>query len=138
MTKKESLEMSIEMWSWLRDRAIDGKYYDKKAWFEETRNRYVSCGCYLCEYAEEASGGGFSCVQCPIEQWRKEAGADKFFHPLSYFPCTDVHSPYFTWKRGIENKDSGRVLEGTIKMVELLENELKSLKELEDRSEKDD
>lgn len=138
MTKIESLERSLEMWAWLRNQARDGKYFNKKTWFEKTKNREVRYRCYLCQYAEEASGGRFSCVQCPVKQWREEAGADKIFHPLSFCPCADFRSPYFMWKKGIENKDPRNVLEGTIKMVELLENELKSLKELEDRSEKDD
>ena len=79
MTKLEALQKSLEMWTWLRDQAREGKYYRKEDWFEVTKNRYVSCWCYLCEYAEGVTSVGYTCANCPIQDWKEDEYKEIFY-----------------------------------------------------------
>lgn len=130
MTEIEALEKSIEMWTWLRDEAIQGRVHGKKDWFEKTGNDYVFSNCYLCEYAKE-SKGEYKCQNCPVENWGKyklQSSRNVF-----YYPCTQPESPYSKWSRGFMFGND--VIEGATKMVELLEQTLNDLK-LNDLKEK--
>lgn len=130
MTKLEALQKSLEMWTWLRDQAREGKYYRKEDWFEVTKNRYVSCWCYLCEYAEEVTSVGYTCANCPIQDWEEDE-YEEIFCPN---PCCQETSPFLQWSKDIgqvvnhqasSNKAKKEVLEGASKMVELLEANLR-------------
>lgn len=113
-----------------KDQAREEKYYRKEDWFEVTKNRYVSCWCYLCEYAEEVTSVGYRCANCLIKEWEEDEYEENFY-PNS---CCQEVSPFLQWSKGINKlvnqqssskKAKKEVLEGATKMVELLEANLR-------------
>lgn len=126
MTKREALEKSLEMWTWLMEQALQGNYYEKHKWFKETGNSRVACFCFLCAYAES---NNYTCENCLIKQW------SKYVHP-SVYGCSCKGSPYLQWSQGmslIQHQNYGiyakrDVVEGAVGMVNLLEKALLQLK----------
>lgn len=132
MTKNESLEMSIEMWSWLRDQAREGHYCEEKDWFKETEKEPVEHESYFCQYSLDVTSEGITCRNCPVKEWRKHNSVSNLSAPP---PCCQSFSPYYRWGKGIEEyKKSDSILsekirediiKGSEEMVLLLEKELK-------------
>lgn len=123
MTKKEALEKSLEMWTWLMEQALQGNYYYKSKWFKETGNSFVYSQCYLCQYTYS---NDLACSSCPIKEWSKRNSEN----------CCSEGSPYKLWLDGFKLLDVEKykaigekdILQGTIGMVDLLEKALLELK----------
>ena len=86
LTKKEALEKTIEMWTWLAEHPEASK----KDYCKE--NNIVNrpfCGCYCCQYASEQNSllpnteNKIRCGHCPI--WN-----------VSNL-CTTYNSPYYSY-----------------------------------------
>jgi len=69
VTKREALELCVELWTWLADNPDKDKY-DKA---EELLGYESQTGCPACEYAKQNTSSADSsiCQNCPIDSWRK-------------------------------------------------------------------
>lgn len=138
MTKIESIQWSLTMWTWLRDQTRKGHYYEEKDWFKETENEPVEHESYFCQYALDVTTEGVTCRNCPIKEWREHNSVSNLSAPS---PCCQSFSPYYRWEKGIEEykKDDSvlseetreDILRGSEDMVFLLEKELKNMKRKE-------
>lgn len=123
MTKIESLEKSLEMWTWIRDRAREGQIRRKREYLEKIKKEKFlpEADCYLCEY--KCLTNKQKCGGCPISSWANSPSSRDY--EILTVPCTEASSPFYRWSRGKATNNLNDVLEGATSMVFLLENELR-------------
>lgn len=128
MTKIESLEKSLEMWTWIRNRAREGKIEGKRKYLEKIKKEKFlpESDCYLCEYTYFTKKQ--KCGGCPISSWANSPSSRNYKIPT--VPCAEESSPYYRWSRGKGTDNLNDVLEGATSMVFLLENELRKMRNL--------
>jgi len=90
LTKKRSIELCLELWTWLSMNPGIRKY-GWPGWNEGYG--YVNSDCFACEYTQQrlsANQNGWSCKKCPLlNLWGEYGGND---------PCTNNKvSPYAIW-----------------------------------------
>ena len=87
MTKREALEITKRMWSWLA-RHPDK---EKRAWPGLKKLPEMSCDCACCEYADtHVKPGEIPCHKCPLYgRWGS----------CNESTCTDDDSPFGMWCR---------------------------------------
>lgn len=128
ITKKEALEKSLEMWTWLMNQALQGDYYEKYQWFKRTNHSLITAFCFLCEYVES---NGLTCSSCPIKNWSNLGScSDKVIK------CRGEGSPFQQWETGMILKEFRQckayaeqyIIEGAAGVVNLLEKAILELK----------
>lgn len=90
LTKKEALEKTIEMWTWLAKHPE----VEKKDYFKENNIKDVPVhDRYCCEYGEQIYKDDISkCAICPICTNGMVIG------------CLESSSPYFNWRHEAHSK----------------------------------
>ncbi len=107
LTKKEALEKTIEMWTWLAEHPEA----EKKDYFKENNisNRPI-CDCYCCQYALEINAKS-RCRYCPA--WFDTNG------------CYVDNSPYFKWR--YEKDSKSKRTKYALEIVALAKEKIKEL-----------
>jgi hypothetical protein len=96
ITKKESLQLTAKLWTWLAKNPANVKY----EWTEWSTNggkvQPCTADCPLCEYAENHSQSADYCPACPLSAfWKKFSGAPSV---ISVTPCNSEKSPFVAWR----------------------------------------
>jgi hypothetical protein len=95
LTKKEALEKSQAMWTWLAQHPDKEKYH----YFKEKQIGYdykPQSECYLCEFTLSISSTAFiNCTLCPfIDKWGKKSSSPTI---NNHCRCKVAESPYQIW-----------------------------------------
>lgn len=103
MTKKEALEKSIEMWTWLRNQAREGRISEKREYLEkiEKEKSFPESDCFLCEYA--CLSGEKKCGGCPVSFWAESPSS------MDYkLAVTSLRRKVFSFLQMVERKRNER------------------------------
>lgn len=109
MTKRESLEICIKMWTWLAENPFEAKL----AAVQTLGLPPMECSCAACEYDAQF---GDDCRNCPI--WENEAGVTA---------CEKVGSPYCRWQRA--DRGSSLKAQAAFEVADLAREKLRALED---------
>ena len=94
MTKKESLEICRDMWTWL---AEDPHYRRKSDYLWEHDLKGMRCDCPCCEFTSQGLAYAIDCTICPLRNYWPEGDL--------YMRCLNPGSPYAGWEDNIRSKE---------------------------------
>lgn len=107
LTEKEALQLTMELWRWLKKNPGKAKYNWPK-WKHNGGKYYeIDNHCFLCEYVSMKTPDDYQyfldCYSfCPlIDIWKKTEDKNLAYKNLAYDesvnPCTKAKSPYALW-----------------------------------------
>jgi hypothetical protein len=102
LTKKKSIEITIELWKWLEENPVA----QKSSWPEWRKYDYMNCSCSCCEFTRRKS-------KAMVDGDEKNCKAYCSLYELwSYpkiecveMPCENRKSPYAKWVRTHDPKE---------------------------------
>ena len=119
LTKRNALEICLELWKWLRDNPTKDKS-DWPGWAETILDCLCSCPC--CQYLADQYWdiGTEACDQCPLVGFW---GGERCENAGSY--CERPDTAYMEWVAATRCHSIVKSVEATQKMVDGIEAELK-------------
>mgnify|MGYP001576274964 CR=1 FL=1 len=106
LTKERTLELCLELWTWLRDNPMGRR---KEGWPGWTKHQaYLNC--FACEYAHQQDCDVFVCRLCPLlSLWTKKK-------EINNYPCEySSTSPYKKWRNAgsdkMRAKQAGKIVD---------------------------
>lgn len=98
LTKKKSIEITIELWKWLEENPDK----DKRDWPLWRKYDYLENGCACCEYAKRKTKNQVTVMQCDefcplFELWPYERVKGE------RMPCENKKSSYAKWVRACDH-----------------------------------